>query len=143
MTIFKAWPQIITSGSCTYLQIRNSENRCQSDSTSIYYGQKRIATGHYNSIHVSSDYAITGDWAGEKIFTPLNAENGQKRSFFLEDYLPGQLSIMDGWLFAAWGKNLKVYNFLTLEELIRECNLYTKKQKEKIIEILKSSNHKD
>ena len=143
MTIFKAWPQIITSGSCTYLQIRNSENRWQSDSTSIYYGQKRIATGHYNSIHVSSDYAITGDWAGEKIFTPLNAENGQKRSFFLEDYLPGQLSIMDGWLFAAWGKNLKVYNFLTLEELIRECNLYTKKQKEKIIEILKSSNHKD
>ena len=143
LTINKAWPEMIFSDNHTYLQICNSEHKWQSDSTSIYYGQKLIVTNHYNGLHISSDYAITGDWAGEKLFTQLNAENGTKRSIFLEGYLPGQLSIMNGWLFAAWGKNLKVYNFLTIEELIRECSLYSNKQKEKIIEILKSSNHKD
>lgn len=137
--IKSAWPEMITSGNNTYLQICNSESKWNSDSTSIYYGQKCIITNRYNNLHLSSDYIISGDWSGEKTFYPINDNNKAHRSIKLDGYFPGQLSIMDGWLIAAWSTNLKVYNFLTLEDLIRECSFYSSEQKEKIISILNKS----
>lgn len=142
VTINNAWPKMISSHNDTYLQIYNNETKWQSDSTSIYYGQKRIVTSHFNILHVSSDYAITG-WAREKMFIPLNNQNGKTRSIELEEHSVRELYIMDGWLFAALGNNLKVYNFLTLEELIKECDFYSSNQKEKLIGILKSSSQNE
>jgi len=136
--IKNAWPTMITSENRSYLQICNSESRWQSDSTSIYYGQKRIITDHYNRLHLSSNYAISGGWSEDKTFYPLCDKSKESRKIKIDGYLPSQLSIMEGWLFAALGQNLKVYNFLTLEDLIHECCFYTEEQKENLIGILKS-----
>lgn len=137
VVIKKAWPTMINFGKKAYLQICNSANKWQSDSTSIYNGQNRIITNHYIRLNVTSDYAISGDY-DEKSFYPLNDNSKMPHTIKLEGNLPKDLSIMDGWLFATWGKNLKVYNFLTLEDLIQDCNFYSVEQKEKIIGILRS-----